>query len=655
MNAFFNLFFFLVSFYGLYYLSYLFLKKFLNTEFIHKNNFFCFFLAHFFTLGTIGLFSSVGYYFDLSNNKIRYTLFFIALIGQTLAINSQVYSLNNFSKFFSHLFRAVRGFSKLEKFYLTVIIVFLLNYFYRSLIPWFDQDEISQYGQFTKLISNGWTFSSLFSALRDGNMKFAESLYSQMYFVFNSTLFARFFKFINLISLLGLTYSFLLLIRTARSQAILACALILGTPELGYLATSMKVDGTTMVFEWCAFLLLLLSSFLKPKNFLYFVGLSCTFAYMATATRPSGIYSSMILTTIFVYYLFKNLTKNNFKNNFYVSLFVLLTALFYAHPYLVHIYHLGNPLFPFKSPWPFENGQYQLTINNWRGFCNIPQFLPFPLYQIYLIFHVGLGFETSLFSWAKFIPHAADKGVSIGQLSPCLLAIFLAPFYWKKDKFIKHSSFLFIPLFIAWTVGVQLTRVLLATAQLPILMSVRMGPRVIKLLNVALVFLLAYQTLYTFIKYPHSLFTLISKESRYESNRRVLEGYNGPITHYFGLNEHEHGLNLPRIHLSYEDVSLLNKAISKIPFGKILVLNILSYGLHIYFTHGLFIQGQLSKEKGFVIESKNMKLSDFNCLLLPIELESEAQIPRYMFSKVMLRSSKFELLCQASYDKKHAI
>lgn len=639
---------FIFSFLGIWALTAQQLKKKLLPELGEDNAPFLFLLTWFGTLGIFGLVSSFNFYFDIA---VSYTRLILLLIGVWGLSKYRRNLLIEFKNLLSKLGPAPRG---IEKFYLILIALFLANYLYRSFIPWFDQDEISQYGYFSKLIARNWRFSELFSYMNDGNMKFAESLYAQLFFVFKSTLFIRFFKFLNLIGLLGLTYFFLLHVSTIRKNALLALCLFLGTPELSYLATSLKVDSTTMTFEWCAFLLVLLAFFKKssssrlPKNFLMTLALACTFTYMATATRPSGIYSACLMTSIFIATLIASK-----KMNWVAVLLVFISALCYAHPYLLHIAKLGNPLFPFQAPWPFDQGLYQLTIKDWKGFCNIPQFLPFPFYQAYLIFHVGLGFETSLFNFLSFIPHASSRGVSIGQLTPCLLLIFAAPFFWKKDRLIFYVSLLFLPLFTAWSLGVQLTRVLLATGQLTILFSVRMGTWVTRGLTALAVLLLSYQTLYSLMKYPHSPLSAFSTELRYESNRRILEGYKSPLTYYDGLNHHQHEPDLPRLLLSYEEVSRIEAVLAQIPSAKILVLDALFYGLHIYFSNGLFVQAQSLPEGKFKLQLPLLQFGqkpseeNFDCVLRAAATVAPA-LP--LFSEMMFKNSNIELLCQKRHD-----
>ncbi|MBT7608700.1 MAG: hypothetical protein HN576_03020 [Bacteriovoracaceae bacterium] len=475
-------------------------------------------LTYFITIGIIGLIVSGVFYLNL---PFLYSYIPLIILGSFL-VGIQAKN-KTFPKLNHREFLKQNLFGEVNKISLSLILLLLFLYFHRALTTWWDQDEMTQYGLFAKMISSGWTWDDLFLYTGYGDTKFAESLQALFYHIGASPVTARLFKWINLVNLTFLYFSFARILKISPRIAFFGTLFAIATPELSYLATSLKVDSILMVFEFSALssLLLIVLNKVKDPKTLFTPVLLC---YMAVATRLSGAYFGIFCTLYFFWTLLKT---NKLKPT--ILLAWISSAILYAHPYLRNMIAFKNPIFPFRPPW--DGSTYYLTINAWKNFCNLEFDIPQGLYQLYLLIHVSLGLNTRFWSWADFLPQNSEKGVSLGWLNPLLLCLFLMPFFFKKDRRLKLIGIWFLGLFFIWSHGVQLTRVLLglnlfglffATIVLEKLEAKsRLMTNII--LTSSVIFFFTYHIAYTVKKYPTNPFNLLTKTGIIENNRKTVE------------------------------------------------------------------------------------------------------------------------------------
>lgn len=540
-----------------------------------------------------------------------------------------------------------------------VIGLLILNYFYRTGISWFDQDEITLYGSSAKYIANGWNFKELFELNNtDGFPKFAEVLHAKLYAIFQDLIGVRLFKFVSFI-FTGLALGFILqFIGASSSLVLMGIALFFGTPELGYLATSAKVDATMMTLELHAFFLLILSFYKKNKfeaanlrENAFPLLLACVLGFAAVSIRLSAAYATTIMSVVALYSFWQQPNRVRLIFTFFIA------ALIYAHPYLFNYYYFYNPLYPLD--WPL-GGAYYLSIGELQETLNLPINIPFPFYQMILLLYVGLGLETRIYDFLSFLPHAESRGNSLGWGNLCVLVIFLLPFYWKKHPLIKWMGGMFLILFTIWTLGLQYTRVFHATFSLTIIIAIVIATLLkgatkkiyTALLVGGIIFTLAYQTAYSYKKYPHSVTSLLSSDARIAANFKIYEFYNS--------NQPE----LPLFDLPIVEVTKLRNTLQSLKRPMILSLNIRSFGLHTFFPTSLFFTGSLEDPRQptykaqFIplreparFNQRDLAVADFICIFsknLAQFTEGQKNYIQNQFSHLLFQSndSKYRLDCK---------
>ena len=416
---------------------------------------------------------------------------------------------------------------KIELLLFGLISFIVINHFYRSLVPWWDEDEIHLYGLFTKLVASGWSNPD-FSRFHPSDPfvvspRLVELISSVFYKMSSSTLLPRLFRLICFIALSRLLYSFLRTIGSSKKISLLLVLLFTGTPEFSYLTTSLKVDSLVLCFEFTS-LLLILITFLKGKelgddqiaNLSLMAVLSANLSFLS---RYSSVYILLISIGVFVFHCLKR--KNSFSMK--KSLGFAVLCCFISFFYFRSVYLYGNPFFPFNSPWPFHNGKFLIHLDEWRGYYNLNWDVNPILKGLYLIFHTGMSLETTFYDSFKFIPHAKVKGNSLGWLNPTIMLFVISPAFFKNSR-IRLVSLLFFVLYVFWLNGVTYTRVFIAPSSLAILLCGFLYEHVsfkkvfLGLISLICCFQILYQSMYTLKKYHHSFLSHFSKTHEFKSN-----------------------------------------------------------------------------------------------------------------------------------------
>lgn len=423
------------------------------------------------------------------------------------------------------------------RFYYVAGILLVIIYLPKVLIPWYDHDEMAIYGYMAKLIGNGWSFQD-FSPDTPADMPMmVQSLDGMILYLTHSTLAVRMIRLINLMGLGLALFTFLRSFGIAKPYCAAAFCGLFSIPELGFLATSLKVDSTVMFFE--AFgILALTKSFLSDDDTggLRWSALGVAFSSFAVASRMSSIYLLGLCLLRFLYTIYKTRHVDKLSNLRIVPLaFVCIGAISYVTNWLVY----NNPLHPFSTPL-FNSGIYAESLDVWRGRYNID--LPSPLLQLYLVPHLALGWEVHPI-WLRlekllgFSFVRATDGVSMSWLSPAMLGIFLAPLYFSV-KAIRVLALEFTFLLVVWSFGIHYSRVFLAASLIPILISIMImagvwpdsGVKTVMARGVGYAFVLMTVVLLSehakHLVALRQFMVLPEKQAIFAANKRLLDDYN---------------------------------------------------------------------------------------------------------------------------------
>jgi len=322
-----------------------------------------------------------------------------------------------------------------EKVILAFIIFVLMLYLYRVTIPWSDYDETLFYGYVSKLIAGGRTMADMIR--QDGPIGFVRSQLvqcwdGQLYRLVNDTYLIRFDRLINFLFCGAGIFAFLRLMRVSRFWALCGAAAFFSTPELSYLALSLKVDAVVMLFELAAFLSLIMAVVIfwqdpKSRQNLKSAFVLSTAALFLSAfafgSRFSGIISMVLCLGFCIYFLTK-LTQRPFAS-FGISGVLFIFFMFIASPgYWVNwiLYH--NPIYPTKPFWPFQGGEYVYSMDSWKQYNIVG--LPQGILQVYLIFALGSGLEllAKALPILNHLPMAAIRTQSMGWPNPLVFRNF---------------------------------------------------------------------------------------------------------------------------------------------------------------------------------------------------------------------------------------
>lgn len=374
-----------------------------------------------------------------------------------------------------------------EKLVLVFTACLLLMYLYRMTLPWADWDETSCYGYVSKLIASGRTFQDIFREDTYVGMVCSHLIQSWdalLYGLVNDTYLVRFSRLINLLFCSVGIFAFLRLIQVKRFWSLVAVAGFLSTPELSYLALSLKVDSVVMMFELAAFLSIIMAFIIywheeKSKNlsgtafYLSTVALLC--AAFAFGNRFSGVISVTLCASCAWFFLTRQTKRPLVSLGSVLGLCAIF--MFIAAPgYWVNIIVYNNPNYPIKSFWPFQNGAYLWTVETLKAGWNIVGLPPVVL-QIYLIFALGTGLEllAKALPFLNCLPMAIARTQSMGWPYPFILCIFLWPFFMRKQRVLNLIVGIFLFQFIFWSLLMHYSRLLVAAATLTILAAVIMA------------------------------------------------------------------------------------------------------------------------------------------------------------------------------------
>lgn len=420
--------------------------------------------------------------------------------------------------------------SKAELGVLITLIALLVSYAWRTINPWFENDEAIVYGYIARAIANSFVFSD-FIEYRFGHHygpKMIEALDAQL-FLFNfDPLLPKLFRLWNIFMGGLLVSGFVYCIAGAsRLWALVMFTALFAVPELAHLGVSLKVDSMVMGFELAAIIALAIGLMnYKGTDSKSLVGVALLLALCGFASRQSGLYLAALCTMIFAWL--------SIRSRRWVPQ-ALGTIIFWGICAVAYIYNykaFGNPIFPFKAPGPFANGEFLVTLEEYRTNLNL-KFLPPVLNELYLLVHLALGLEVR--PGIAWIPHALHRSHGMIWLSPALLSVFAAPFFIRK-KIIVVLLGVFAYLYAFWCSGVHFSRVFLAASMIPVIIGVVIASLDRKKLNNAqritqtivkaglagtLVFAALYFAKYS-PRYPHTWKAAVSSDARFDSDVRLL-------------------------------------------------------------------------------------------------------------------------------------
>ncbi len=373
--------------------------------------------------------------------------------------------------------------SRAEKFVLLFIALVLAMYFYRVTIPWSDRDEIVAYGYFSKLMSSGRTLQDMLHEKGPqcyGSSFMVQSWDAMLYGLVNDTWLVRFARLLNFVFCGFGVFSFLRLVGARRFWSLTAVAGFLSIPELSYLAVSTKVDAVVMMFELAALLAVAMAFVIYWKDTesqgslraaAYLSVFALAGAAFAFGNRFSGIIVMVLCAGCGWFFLNKFLRRPWAAFAVVFALFCFLMFIS-ASGCWANIVIYGNPIYPTKPFWPFQNGTYvsTFTMEWFRANWNIVGFPPVVL-QVYLVFALGVGLEllAKALPFLNCLPMAAMRTTSMGWPFPFILGVFFWPFFRGSNKALDLIAGLFIFQLVSWSLGLHYSRVFLASSTLMIL------------------------------------------------------------------------------------------------------------------------------------------------------------------------------------------
>jgi hypothetical protein len=311
---------------------------------------------------------------------------------------------------------------------------------------------------------------------------------AQMYGLVNDTYLIRFNRLVNLLFCGTGLFTFLRLMSVGRFWSLVGLAAFLSTPELSYLSLSLKVDPVVMMFEWGAFLSMMMATvcywlernsrqILRMSFFLSVAAL--LLSAFAFGNRFSGIIPMLLSSGFSSFFLIK-LTKRplmSFLTIFILFfLFMFISAPGYWENYILY----KNPVYPVKPFWPLGNGAYTVTAEYMKSRWNIVG-LPPVILQVYLIFALGAGLEmfAKVMPFLHHLPMAARQAGSMGWPYPFIFGVFLWPFFIRGNRVLNLIVGIFIFQFVCWSLGFHYSRLFVASYSLMILAVVMMIDQVV--------------------------------------------------------------------------------------------------------------------------------------------------------------------------------
>ncbi|MBI28967.1 MAG: hypothetical protein CMI95_03630 [Pelagibacteraceae bacterium] len=612
-------------------------------------------------LGLVGVISSIFFYLDISNYISRIFIFMIGIFGLIYVF----FQSGNLKLLFSNIEQGKNNKLLLkEKYLLAITFLIFLIYIYKSTVPWFDNDEITQYGYYTKLAYDGWTISDDVFGLFT---RFSEVAYSFYYSITESNLLPKIIRSIGIMFNSLTIYCVCRFLLATRFIALLGSVVFLVTPELAYIGTSMKTDVVLMGFELTGLLLFSLGicsiSFKAinkinipkyvPKIFLF----SIIFCMLGMASRNSGLYSLILVSIVGLPIILIKLESIFIKLKYLIIILTSGTLIFSGIVYNIVSYL--NPFYPLGGPWMllFPGGEYDSSWNLKGGLYadayNINIGIPI-INDFYIIIYHALGFEDPKWQFLN-LPSRPDPAAT-GWLNPVLLIVFLAPFYFKS-KDILLIFFSFVVLYLFWSNGLQYSRIFVAASSLSILIVIKIialnhtglilgGIRIfiIFLLNILVIVFFYYQIQWARYQNPYGLSIISSDETIYESNSR--RSFDASEWHLYDDNEKERLLGKEKLekHLSFNDFTKIKEIIS-LTDQRLIVFNMIDKikYMHILFSKGYYINLEIV-DKNLVLDYIEKVPLEKNVLCI-IKNNKDNIFIDTNFSEILYSSDKIKFLC----------
>ena len=443
-------------------------------------------------LTTFGLIASINTLIFCINKNIYYTLYLfipISILGYFFFYKTK-YAITrfiNFKKILNYKYDKLKP--VLLDLLIFILFLFIVN---RIFVDWNDQDELTQYGKYTKLFAQGWIISdNIYETYRQGGevfgsfTRFGELMFSPFYLIGDNFILIRILR--TLIFLLNLSCIYFLLKNLTNSKIIskISVLLVMTIPEFSYLGPfSLKVDFLLFSYEITSIILLCiaLDCYVNKKKkfnveiFSSLIFFSTLFSFFAFSIKLTGAYLLLVNCIIYFFTIFYNFKSFVEKKNI-LPILIIFLFLFICFPQLLHqIIKYNNPFYPLNGPWLFFFKDGLFDVGQWDNLAglkedfNINFFYPV-INEIYIIIYSSLGFARSFYDnfwFSKFIIHPSFKETQ-AWLSPFTLVILLTPFYFKKIPITKYLFALFIFLFFLWSINLQWVRTLLAMSCISII------------------------------------------------------------------------------------------------------------------------------------------------------------------------------------------
>jgi hypothetical protein len=577
-------------------------------------------ISWFLSLGLRGIVTMWAYYLDVPNNIALYITGGVGLVGCIVGYDLIPRAIHKWRNTSFHT-----RVNLVEGIVCFLIFILLIVHAYRAIGPWIDSDEMTVYGFKAKLIGLGYTYSDMGIDWRTS--LFIESSDAPALQIAGDTYIVRALRMVNIIMCGAMVFAFLRCFIESRTWSLLSVAAFLATPEFIFLGTSLKADSTVMCFELAALLLAALaaSSLLQrgseqQRSLIYISLPAAMLSLLAVGSRPSGIYVAFVVNVLNAYLILRYMPTKNEKT--WLLLLVFIVGGLSSAKYLFNFQIYGNPLYPFKGPWPLNAGDYTNFLPKLQEIYNL-QGLPPIIEQIYLIIHLALGLEDP--HWEKrapqflidLVPHAKHRGVSLGWLSPALLAIYVTPLFWRKSQIVTILSILFLFLFTVWSLGIQYGRVFMSGSALIVVIAgiISSSDRAqLSRLTYCLQFCvrgilwgsviaLAYLSLFKWTTmWPHDINSLYSQNARIQSNLDLLHDFGG----------HRKEQNPP----SMTELDIISKRLSEIPKARVLPITFSGRTISILFSHGWFGDTPTFAKDGSAPEGIDAEWIDHDCALI---------------------------------------
>ena len=225
-------------------------------------------------LTTFGLIASINTIVFCINKNIYYTLwlfFPISFLGYLFFFKTKygIVNLFNFNKIFYYKYYKLKPFLLDLLFFILLIII--IN---RIFIDWNDQDELTQYGNYTKLFAQGWVVSdNVYAPYTLGGQvfghftRFGELMFSPFYLIGDNFILIRIIRTFIFLLNLGCFYFFINNLTKSKIISKICALLVMTIPEFSYLGPfSLKVDFLLFSYEITSIILLCIALNYYIKN-----------------------------------------------------------------------------------------------------------------------------------------------------------------------------------------------------------------------------------------------------------------------------------------------------------------------------------------------------------------------------------------------------